>query len=530
MVFIAVAMLTLPFITGQSFGTELTETEKYVHTVNNVSGGITYIEKPVFPFAIRNASIPISGEWRIICPLVADHSYHVYCYGDWVHTGPAPKTDYDIYVYDPLGLMESSHTEAAGLPEHLGTTVDSPYFKAKSTGNYTFIVTNDAKESNGTEPATFMIIENIECDQWYSQELKGKVNSATVLQSSWSYEFMTNSSHLEIYVNVPNELDMYEARLYRMSDSQSISVNNISLPWESGLFGNGTDVGGYNLESEGYRGVAYGSCEYLGQDMFLNYTAPASTENANETTVYHLVLMAEVGQGTVEFLIKTNFGGELQQLGQIARITPDKAVVLAYNSTVNPLTDAVLYYTTNDWQNETSIVMIIDEYVCNATIPKQPAGSIVKYQVNAFDLLENNLTATGEYGVKQNAKISSFNSSQESVLLGNNITFTGSISSEATGGPIKIQFLSANDTKIVECESFDDGGFIGTFQPTGPGTWTAQAMFLGNQETYETNSAIIKFEVTEPNFVQKNALYIGIAFAVIIAVFCVIVFIKNKRS
>ena len=55
-------------------------------------------------------------------------------------------------------------------------------------------------------------------------------------------------------------------------------------------------------------------------------------------------------------------------------------------------------------------------------------------------------------------------------------------------------------------------------------------MFLGNQETYETNSAIIMFEVIEPNFVQKNALYIGIAFAVIIAVFCVVVYIKNKRS
>jgi hypothetical protein len=31
-------------------------------------------------------------------------------------------------------------------------------------------------------------------------------------------------------------------------------------------------VGGYNLESEEYRGVAYASYEFNGQDMFLKYT------------------------------------------------------------------------------------------------------------------------------------------------------------------------------------------------------------------------------------------------------------------
>lgn len=517
---------------GQSFGAAaLTESEKYVHTVTTASwGGVTFVEKPVFPVEIKNASVPIGGTWTIICPLVAGHNYHVYCYGEWVHTGPEPKTDYDIYVYNPSGSMESLHTEAAGLPEHLGTTVNAPYFKAQSTGNYTFVISNDARESNGTEAATFMIIENIECDQWFDKEIRGKVNSASVLQTSWAYEFVTNSSQIEIYVNVPDTLDMYEARLYCMSDSKSISINNISLPWEPGLYGNGTKVGGYNLESESYRGVAYASCEYLGQDMLINYSAPSVTEGSNDATLYHLVLMGEYGEGTVDFLVKTNFGGDLTKLSVNNRITPDKEVVVAYNSTVNPLTDAVLHFTTTEWQNQTSITMQIDEHVCNSTIPRQPAGSLVKYRVSAIDLLENNLTVTGEYGVKQNSNFLSFDTVEENVLLGNNITFAGRVSSEAAGEPIQIQVLSPNETLIIECDSFGDGSFTGTFMPSRSGTWTAQAMFLGNEKTYETNSGIVMFMINEPNFAQKNALYIGIAFAVIIAVFCVIVFIKNKRG
>jgi hypothetical protein len=99
---------------------------------------------------------------------------------------------------------------------------------------------------------------------------------------------------------------MYEARLYLMSNAESFTVNNGSLPWEPGLYDNLSDVGGYNFESEEYRGVAYASCEFNGQGMFLNYTQPSTREN-----VYHLVLMGEVGFGSIDFLVKTKFGGFL---------------------------------------------------------------------------------------------------------------------------------------------------------------------------------------------------------------------------
>ena len=100
------------------------------------------------------------------------------------------------------------------------------------------MIVNDARESHGAQQATFMIIENVECDKWTTHFVEGKIGSSAAFNTSWAYEFMTNSSRIELCVRVPDTLDMYEARLYLMSNSKSVSVNNVSLPWEPGLYGN----------------------------------------------------------------------------------------------------------------------------------------------------------------------------------------------------------------------------------------------------------------------------------------------------
>ena len=82
-----------------------------------------------------------------------------------------------------------------------------------------------------------MIIENLECDQWVTCHLEGNNNNST-LDKCWSYEFLTNASHIELYVTVPETLDVYEARLYLMNNAQSFSLNGYPLPWEPGLYGN----------------------------------------------------------------------------------------------------------------------------------------------------------------------------------------------------------------------------------------------------------------------------------------------------
>lgn len=96
----------------------------------------TYIGKPMSPIKVNEDQIAVGANWTYVCNLKAGAKYHVYFYGQWIDPTPlVDKTDYDIYVYNPFGQLESMHTESAGLPEHLGTTVDEPFFIPKYSGN-----------------------------------------------------------------------------------------------------------------------------------------------------------------------------------------------------------------------------------------------------------------------------------------------------------------------------------------------------------------------------------------------------------
>ena len=503
------------------------EYQRYVHTYVNDGerGNWTYVEKPMFPVYLNESQVPIGQNYTVVSPLQADHSYHVYCYGAWVHTGNAPKTDYDVYVYNPQGELESMHTEAAGLPEHLGTTVDEPFFVPATSGNYTFVIVNDARESNGAEQATFMIIENVETDKWYTHAVSGKIADTPVFNTSWAYEFVTDSKRIELWIRVPDTLDMYEARLYLMSNAKSFTVNNVSLPWELGLYGNKSDVGGYNLESEEYRGVAYASCEFNGQDMFLNYTQPFAGKN-----VYHLVLMGEVGEGTIEFLVKTTFGGVLSPLTFPRRVAPADETVIAYATNTTELENATLRYTIDGWKNETKMEMAVSNVTCNATIPRQEAGSFVEYAVEATDTIKNVLTAVGNFTVKYPSAISDFNATRMTVTRGENITVTGTLSAEAAGAPVTVTFISVNATEPVTSTALGNGTFTASFQPETTGIWTAQATFAGNSTVYESESGVVMVTVEEPSFLLMYGLFIGGGVGGGLAAVGAVVYIKKYRE
>jgi len=520
----ALLLMILSFRVGaQSGEPAFPEYQQYVHT--DWLGNSTYVEKPMFPVYINESQVPIGKNWTAVCPLQADHSYHVYCYGAWVHTGPEPKTDYDIYVYNPQGALESMHTEAAGLPEHLGTTVEDAFFVPASSGNYTFVIVNDARESNGAEQATFMIIENVECDKWYTQTVTGKILDTPAFSTSWVYEFITDSPRIELWVRVPDTLDMYEARLYLMSNAESSIVNNVSLPWEMGLYGNLSDVGGYTLESEEYRGVAYASCEFNGQDMFLNYTQPSEGKNT-----HHLVLMGEVGEGTIEFLVKTTFGGVLSPLNFPKRVTPADETLIAYATNTTELENATLRYTVDSWKNATRMEMAISNMTCNATIPQQETGSLVQYEVQATDTIKNQLAALGNFTVKYPSAITDFNVTRMTMTLGENITATGTISAEAAGAHVTVTFISVNSTEPVTCTTLANGTFTASLKPETIGTWTVQAAFAGNQTVYACESGVVMVTMEEPSFLAQNGLFIGGGVGGALAAVGAVVYIKKYRE
>jgi len=520
----ALLLMTLSFrVDAQSDIQVSPEYARYVHT--DWLRNCTYVDKPMFPVYLNESQVPIGKNWTVVCPLREGHSYHVYCYGAWVHTGDEPKTDYDIYVYNPQGELESTHTEAAGLPEHLGTTVDDPFFVPASSGNYTFVIVNDARESNGAEQATFMVIENVECDRWYTQEVSGKVADTPVFNTSWAYEFMTDSPRIELWVRVPDTLDMYEARLYLMSNAESFTVNNVSLPWEMGLYGNLSTVGGYNLESEEYRGVAYASCEFNGQDMFLNYTQPFAGEN-----VYHLVLMGEVGEGTIEFMVKTTFGGVLEPLTFPQRVTPSNETLISYVTNTTQLENATLRYTIDNWKNLTTVGMAVSNMTCNATIPQQEAGSLVEYTVQATDTIKNQLTAAGNFTVKYPSAITEFNATRMTVTRGENITVAGTLSAEAGGAPVTVTFMSVNATETVECMALGNGTFTASFQPEDTGDWMVQAAFAGNSTVYECESETVVVTVAEPSFFAVYGIFIGGGVGGSLAAVGAVVYVKKYRE
>lgn len=533
----ALALLAIAFVATGFFSpfphvkaetaTEHSEYQQYVHTyVNSTKGNWTSVEKPMFPVLFNESQIGIGANWSIVEPLLANHSYHVYCYGAWVNNGSTPKTDYDIYVYNPKGIQESEHTEAAGLPEHLGTRVNDTFFTPATSGNYTFVIANDARQSNGTQQATFMAIENLEPDHWYTRYIEGKSHENSAFSTSWAYEFVTESPRVEIYVKVPDTLDMYEARLYLMSNPQSLIVNDAPLPWEPGLFGNLTgNVGGYSLDSEEYRGVAFSSCEYRGQDMLLNYSATSTGK-----TLFHLALIGEFGSGNVEFLVKTQFtGASLVPSKYPIAVYPTNQTTVSYISNSTDLNNAVIEYSLDDWNNTVSTPMKIENRTCSAILPPQKAGSVVEYRVTADDVLMNVLSANGSYVVKQSAMLN-ITAVKETVRIGENITITGTLTGPNGTVPITAQLMSANETLEAETTTLENGTFTINFQPNSTGVWVAQATFAGSNAIYGSDSNPLMIKVEEAPFIVKNGIFIGGGFIGAIAVGGVVFFIRKRRQ
>ena len=515
--------------------TTTSEYTNYVHNFNNAEGNCTYIEKPMFPVLIKSSQIAIGENWTIICPLLEGHNYHIYFYGAYINTSTSAMTDYNVYVYDPQGNLESSHTQSAGLPEHLGTTVNTALFTPTQSGNYTFVINNNPVDSEGAQEATFMIIENLLCDQWYNSIVEGTNGGVANFYTNWAYEFETNASYVQLYVKVPNTLDMYEARLYLMNNAASPSLDNFPLAWEPGLYGNLTgSVGGYNFEPNSYRGVAYASCEYMGQSMSLNYTSPNIGAN-----LYHVVFIGEVGSGNIQFMLKTNFeNSSLIPLTIPSRVYPEEPTPLTFTTNNTDLETAQLSYTTDNWNNTKTLNMDVSNQTCIATIPGQTAGTLVQYKINATDVIENGFYSSGNYTVKEPLTLD-INAVENRILLGENITIKGVLTLNNTdsmvapdynGSVVDVQFSSSNFTKTLECPVSDNGTFDASFRPNSCGPWAVFATSPETQASLRCDSQELFITVTEPSFYVRYSLFIIAGLIGAEAAIGVVYFLKFRGS
>jgi hypothetical protein len=533
---IFVALILTPIALASTSSTQtktvqLTTTQEYtnyVHTyINSTQGNYTYVEKPMFPVLINDSQIPIGENWTIVCPLTAGHSYHVYCFGQWIDTSSQAQTDYNIFVYDPKGNLVSLHLESAGLPPHLGSTLNDVFFTPTESGKYSFVIDNSAFGSEGSQEATFMIIENLQTDTWYNTFIQGtNGNDLAQFDTCWAYEFATNASAIEVCVKVPQTLAIYETRLYLMSDSSSSSLNSYPLPWEAGLYGNLTgSVGGYNFESDGYRGVAYTSDEQMGQTLFLNYTSKSSGTN-----LYHLVFIGDVGAGNVSFIIKTTFLKEnLTPLTVPSRVYPSSPAQIAYTLNNTDLDSAQLSYTVDNWTSTNNLNMEVNNQTCNAQIPGQAAGSLVQYSIQARDAQMNSVVAAGEYTVRENASLG-IALVKEKIVLGKNVTVSGTLTPCFNGSVVYVQFATANAVKNVNCTVSADGKFIVSWKPTAAGQWAVTASSRETQLAFAGYSQELTLTVMPPPLYQKYSMFIIIGFVALMAVGGVAYFLSSRRG
>jgi len=469
-----------------------------------IEEGVVYFRKPVFPLKINESDIPINNPLQIRCYLKAGAKYHIYFYGDWIdYSHSVTKTDYDVFVYDPFGKLVSMHTESAGLPEHLGTTVSDPFFVPEYTGNYTFLIKNDGKDENwGAKAGTFVVIEHLECNKWYEVHMQGEILNKPVVDTIWAFEFTTTSGRVEVPVIVPESLDMYEVQLYLMANPAAgvgTWLNGIPLPVESSLYGVETTVnsivyGGLTLKNEGFRVPnASDSCEFYGQDMLINYSS-GLTGNTN-LLLYYLGLIAEEGEGTVRFMFKTDFTAPALEVDPIDKAVSNREVTVTAHTfdSGSGLQTVSLNYTANDWKDWNTVEMSSSsENVFTAIIPGQPEGTTVKFKVTAIDMAGNSAARESSYLVKNATSLSISLSS--TVLTGSDsIRVHGWISKGLTN--VTLNFVTQN-THILKTVLADvDGLFVYDFVPNMAGTWSVSASWSGDQKWWDVYSELLSFIV-----------------------------------
>ncbi len=481
-----------------SFGTNTTHSAKVQASstprVPYHLGNWTYVNKPVYAVFINDSQIPVGKNWTYVYTLSHSSFYHVYFYGDWIGT----LTDYDIYVYDPSGKLETLHTEAAGLPEHLGTTIAEPFFQPKQSGNYSFLVVNDLKESQGNASATLMLTENVECNRWHEQFLQGKVNFEHAYNTTWAYEFSANSDRVEVWIDVPDTLDMYEARLYVMADpakNKGSILNGVPLAWEPGLNGTLDSTrlyGGYNLDDEGYKiPKATASCEHFGQDMLINYTSPLK----GDTVLYHLVLIGENGNGTLRFMVKTDFDPpEISVLDPVREVASGNGTTITANVTDQDVLKSVtLDYSVDSWKTATTLQMSnVVNVTYAATIPAQSGGTTVNYRVEASDTAGNSNDTEGSYVVKDVTTLT-MSLLSTSIHINEHAVVTGQMSAGGTLLNLNYSCDGTEDARYIYVSQ--NGSFTDTFAPTKIGNWTVRAFWRGDGAHFNVTGEALNFTV-----------------------------------
>ncbi len=449
---------------------------------NDLFGTITIVREPVSAIIIEDGFIPIGETHTFSYRLEKGHKYHMYLSGEWANP-VVHATDYDLYLYEYntyTSTLLSTHTKSAGLLEQVSNDNEGRYFIPEKSGLYYLSVKNDYLESSASETGTLMVIENIETDIWHERWMEGKIEEEPQSTTFWSYEFTSSSPRLKVQIAVPDTLDMYEARLYAMSNPGNgvgELIQNIPVAWEPGLRGDVQgDYGGFNLVPTGFRHVdAMASCERSGEDMIIDYFAPDDGE-----ILYHLALIAEYGIGKLEFIIQTDFiPPEIELLNppEIANYNEPVLVKFLVNDS-QPIQRLDLTYSINNWMTPEKLnPLLTDNGTYLVTFPLTEPGTIVDYSIEAEDIMGNERKIENSYKVMGTSSLE-IQYNNQSIIAGETAEITGRLTPK--GESVNITISNQKEFYNVEILTDEDGLFSYKFKPTTIGNWTLYANFSGN--------------------------------------------------
>ncbi|HEX9915320.1 MAG TPA: hypothetical protein VGB32_10410 [Candidatus Bathyarchaeia archaeon] len=437
--------------------------------------------------------------------LEAGNRYHIFLVGDWV-SNETDATDYDIWVYNNNGIL-SRHTESAGLPEQVGNDAKNQYFNPPQTGDYTFRIINDPKDSGGADPAVFMVMQHMEINRRYTLELIGKYNPNDQYTSKayHAYEFDTASEDFELSIDVPDSLDMYEARVYPMANPAAqvgYYIRGIGVPTGELLTSEASSgsYGGYNYKYEKFRFPEWtASCERNGYDMDVTFGAPLHNETElvleDRTVFYYLVLMAEYDQGAIQFYLKTDANNPAVTLVDpgVLGYTDDRTKIEAKVDSNNPLDSVWVNYTSDDWDTWSIVDMVQDDEVYYGYIPKMVLNEVIKYKVYAKDEIENQGSAGASYEVKERVT-PELTVDRISLYGGESITFFGSSNVANKNHILRIQGAANKDITVATDTA---GDFQYIYKPPVTGSYTATLVYSGDPVYHIAYSTPQEFAVAK---------------------------------
>ncbi len=476
--------------------------------IGDVFGNITTVNNPVPAVVIGEGGIPIGKAHTYVYYLRKDHRYHITLSGAWAN--PAThKTDYDVYVYKLSGSVAnfySSHTESAGLLEQVANDGLGHFFIPDSSATYYLTVRNDALESAAAEQATLMVIEHIETDVWVGRYMEGKVNEKPRDETNWSYEFASSAKRIRVYIDVPDNLDMYEARLYALaSPVKGIGglAEGIPVAWEPGLRGllsgaykgvyGGTSgvYGGFNFDPQGFRHVgSMASCEMDGQDMVIDFNTTTSG-----VILYHLALIAEYGSGSLNFVVQTDFDPPVLQLVDpptaVAASEPTRLEVdIRDDSGVGEVSCSYSSDGGDAWWRAAVEPCGGGRY--GATVPGVPPGTIVDYVFEAEDAMGNRQEARGSYEAIGRSSLR-MSLGDINYFGGEEVTPRGFI--DPAGREVDIKYVHGDETFNFTVLASDRGDFNHSFTPPSIGEWAVFAEYAGDEDYLPSASERLNFTV-----------------------------------